>query len=150
MATEHASRRQDLLFRAYQNANLWLDDVRYANDGLPDTDQPAVPTGVTATMVDGLVEVSWTSNTAPDLLGYNVYCDGANWTPGASGFDEHLLRRPRAGHPLVPGQCGRYERARERPFGCRHGHRALDPSLPAACHDRGGERGDGVGAVAVR
>ena len=29
-----------VLFRAYQNANLWLDDVTYSNTGIPESDVP--------------------------------------------------------------------------------------------------------------
>jgi len=52
--------------------------------GGPPPEEPAAPTGLSATAGDGMVSLDWNDNTEPDLDGYNVYRS----TTSGSGYSQ--------------------------------------------------------------
>ena len=70
-----------MLFRAYQNANLWLDDVAFADGGIveaADTTPPTAPAALLAadTPADpgGSIDLSWAAATDDvGVTGYKLY-----------------------------------------------------------------------------
>ncbi len=67
------------MWRGASGAQMWIDDLRYADSGITDggdTVPPAVPSGLVATPGAADVALSWSANTEPDLLGYKIYKAG--------------------------------------------------------------------------
>ena len=87
--TNTITRTHGMLFRAYQNANMWIDDVRYSDSGIldPDTLPPTVPTGLIASdhLGDqgGAIDLTW--NASIDNVGVTSYRLYRGTTPGVYG-----------------------------------------------------------------
>ena len=63
---------------------IYLDEIIMFSDASYDVTPPAVPTGLTATAYNVLINLSWTLNTDPDLAGYRIY-------RSANGTDYNIL-----------------------------------------------------------
>ncbi len=80
----------DLLFRAYQNANLWIDDVTFADGGIVEVDTTAPTAPATLSAVDrpadtgGAINLSWSAATDNvGVTGYQLYRGTRAGTYGA-------------------------------------------------------------------
>ncbi len=87
--TNTITRTHGMLFRAYQNANMWIDDVRYSDSGIldPDVSPPTAPTGLLASdhLGDegGAIDLTW--NASIDNVGVTNYRLYRGTSPGVYG-----------------------------------------------------------------
>jgi hypothetical protein len=52
---------------------MWIDDLRIVEPGAPPGSPPAEPAGVVAAGRQGRIDVRWSPNVEPDIIGYNIY-----------------------------------------------------------------------------
>lgn len=71
----------------------------------PDTDAPATPIGLVADVVDGSVQLSWTTNTETDLAGYGVYRSESGQAPSAIA----TVPNGNSSYSDTPGASGSYD-----------------------------------------